>query len=67
MLKQVIGRVASQGYLILCSIFVTISLECGDGDQRLQEEGEIMVRKRVHFYGTFGLNSKEIPEHNWNL
>lgn len=56
----------------MCGIFLTISLECDDdGDPRLQEkEGGIMVRKRVHFFGTFSLNSKEIPvkhQPNWNL
>lgn len=62
------GRAASQGYLILCSIFVTISVECGDGDQRWQEEaGGIMVRKRVHFFGTIGLNSKENTTGIWKL
>jgi len=38
-LKHVVGEVASSGDLSSCSVFVTISLDCGDGGyQALQKE-----------------------------
>lgn len=64
-------RVASQGYLILCSIIVTISLECGDGKSEMARgRGGNNGKEEGSFFGTFGFNSNEIPEqteHNWNL
>ena len=53
----------------MSSIFITISLECGDGGYQNIVRGRVRNNSKEDSSGfaTFGLSSKEIPEHNQNL